>query len=111
MILKLGIEHQGLNVYKVCINDDPWLTLTYLTTMSNFAKFTFCAVSRTRYQIRINRIIGPLFFSFDTGMVYSNNSTKSESVKGEALRFCQSIHVIWLFRHPSLPLTSHNEPF
>ena len=27
--LVIGSEHQGLNVYKVYINDDPGLTLTY----------------------------------------------------------------------------------
>ena len=31
MILKLGMQHWGLKFYKVDINDDPWLTLTYVT--------------------------------------------------------------------------------
>ena len=31
MILKLGMQHQGLKLYKVYINDDPGLTLTYFT--------------------------------------------------------------------------------
>ena len=26
MILKLGLQHQGLKLYKICINDDPGLT-------------------------------------------------------------------------------------
>ena len=30
MILKLGVWHRGLKLYKVHINDDPGLTLTYL---------------------------------------------------------------------------------
>ena len=34
IILKVGKEHQGLEVYKVCINDYPWLTLTNSTAMS-----------------------------------------------------------------------------
>ena len=29
MTLKLGMKHQGLELYKVYINDNPWLTLTY----------------------------------------------------------------------------------
>ena len=29
MILKLGMQHQGLKLYKVCINDDPGLSLTH----------------------------------------------------------------------------------
>ena len=36
MILKLGMQHQGLKLYKVYINDDPGLTLIYNTTRSNW---------------------------------------------------------------------------
>ena len=32
MILKLGMEHYVLKLYKVYINDDTKLTLTYFTT-------------------------------------------------------------------------------
>ena len=35
MILKLGMYHLGLKLYKLYINDDPWLTLTYFTARSN----------------------------------------------------------------------------
>ena len=35
MILKLGMQHPGLEVYKVYINDDTGLTLTYFTARSN----------------------------------------------------------------------------
>ena len=38
MILKLGMEHYELKLYKVYINEDLELTLTYFTTMSNLAK-------------------------------------------------------------------------
>ena len=31
----------GTQVYKVCINDDHWLTLTYLTAMLKLANFCF----------------------------------------------------------------------
>ena len=41
MILKLGMEHYVPKLYKVYINDDPELTLTYFTTMSNLAKIVF----------------------------------------------------------------------
>ena len=41
MILKLGMQHQGLKLYKVYINDDPGLTLTYFTTKSNRVTYTF----------------------------------------------------------------------
>ena len=30
MILRLDMQHQGIKLYKVYINDDPVLTLTYL---------------------------------------------------------------------------------
>ena len=35
---KLGMDHQGLKVYKMYINDDPGLTLTYFTARSNFGQ-------------------------------------------------------------------------
>ena len=30
MILKLGMKHQTMELYKVCINHDPGMTLTFL---------------------------------------------------------------------------------
>ena len=41
MILKLGMKHWGLKLYKVYINDDPGLTLTYFTKRSNCVTCTF----------------------------------------------------------------------
>ena len=35
MIFKLGMNHQGVKVYKVYINHDPGLTLTYFTARSS----------------------------------------------------------------------------
>ena len=35
MILKLGMYHWGLKLYKNYINDDPGLTLTYFTASLN----------------------------------------------------------------------------
>ena len=34
MILKLGMEHQGEGLYKVGINHDPEMTLTYFMVKS-----------------------------------------------------------------------------
>ena len=34
MILKLGVKHQGEELYKVFINRDPVMTLTYFTAGS-----------------------------------------------------------------------------
>ena len=41
MVMKLGMEHYVLKPYKVYINDDPELTMTHVTTISNFAKLVF----------------------------------------------------------------------
>ena len=41
MILELGMWHWGLKLYKVYINDDPGLTLTYFTARSNLVTCTF----------------------------------------------------------------------
>ena len=41
MILKLGMQHQGLKLYKVYINDDPGLTLTYFMARSNWVTCIF----------------------------------------------------------------------
>ena len=34
IILKLGMKHQAMELYKVYINHDPWITLTYFTARS-----------------------------------------------------------------------------
>ena len=34
MIFKLGMKHQGMEVYKICINHDPGMTLTFFTARS-----------------------------------------------------------------------------
>ena len=34
MILKLGTKHRAMEPYKVCINHDPGMTLTYFTARS-----------------------------------------------------------------------------
>ena len=61
MILKIGIDHQVLKVYKVYINDDPGftLTLTYFAAKSNLAKIAYCAYTRPRCQVSVYRTIGP----------------------------------------------------
>ena len=41
MILKLCMQHQGHELYKVYINGDPGLTLTYFTARSNWVTYTF----------------------------------------------------------------------
>ena len=44
MIMKLGMGHYVLKLYKVYINDDPELTLTHFPTMSNLAKLVLVLI-------------------------------------------------------------------
>ena len=53
MILKLGMKHQAMELYKVYINHDPGMTLTYFTVKST-------EVAYPRSQVSIYRTIGPL---------------------------------------------------
>ena len=62
MVMKLGMEHYVLKLYKVSIIDDPEPTLTYFTTVSNLAKKFFV---RPRYQVCVYRTIGLLVFKLD----------------------------------------------
>ena len=41
MTLKVGIQHRVLKYYQVCLNDDPVLTLTCFTAMSNLVPYAF----------------------------------------------------------------------
>ena len=41
MILILGMKHQGMKVYKICINHDPGMTLTYLSARSTQVAHAF----------------------------------------------------------------------
>ena len=52
MIFQLGMEQYVLKLYKIYINDDPGLTLTYFTTMSIVAKFDFLLIGATAPDIR-----------------------------------------------------------
>ena len=44
MIMKLGMVHYVLKLYKVYINNDPELTLAYFTTMSNLGRLAFAFI-------------------------------------------------------------------
>ena len=41
MSLKLGMQHRGLKLYRVYINDGPGLTLAYITARSNLVVYMF----------------------------------------------------------------------
>ena len=53
MILKLGMKHQAMELYKVFINNDPGMTLTHLMARSTY-------VAYPRSQVSVYRTIGPL---------------------------------------------------
>ena len=63
MIMILGMEYYGPKLYTVHINDDPGLTLTYFTTLSNLAKLAFVP----RYQVSVYMTIGPLLKKMSPG--------------------------------------------
>ena len=52
MFLKLGMKHQGEELYKVYINHDPGMTLTYFMARS-------AEVAYPRSQVSVYRTIGP----------------------------------------------------
>ena len=41
MTMELDMEHLGCGAYQVCLNDDPRLTLSYLTSRSNLLPNAF----------------------------------------------------------------------
>ena len=41
MTLKLGMQHRVLKYYQVYSNNDPGLTLTYITARSNLVPYAF----------------------------------------------------------------------
>ena len=41
MTLKVGMQYRVLECYRVCLNDDPELTLTYFTARSNLVPYAF----------------------------------------------------------------------
>ena len=55
LIMKLGMGHYVIKLYKVYIDDDPELTMTYFTTMTNLAK-----LSRLCYQVSVYKTTGPM---------------------------------------------------
>ena len=49
MTLKLGMKHRAIELYKVCINHDPGMTLTYFTARPTSKIF----VSKTTWPIKV----------------------------------------------------------
>ena len=53
IFLRLRIEHQTLKFYDDCINDDPCLTMTNLTTRINMIQFALLAFSTPTYHVSV----------------------------------------------------------
>ena len=51
MILKLGVKHQGQELYKVYINHDPMMTLTYFTARSTSVANAFEWEKMVKYYL------------------------------------------------------------
>ena len=49
MALKLGMKHRAIELYNVCINHDPGMTLTYFTARLTSKIF----VSQTTWPIKV----------------------------------------------------------
>ena len=58
------MDYRELNVYKFFINGDPGLTLTHFMARSNLIKIAYCAYTRPRSQMSVNRTLGPLILFF-----------------------------------------------
>ena len=64
MTLKVGMQHRVIELYQVCSNNDPGLTLIYITARSNLVPYAFvCEKSKTTdfsetfvvYDIKVDR--------------------------------------------------------
>ena len=55
------MQHQGIKLYKVYINDETGLTMTYFTA----SKIANCAFARLGCQVSVYRNIGPLVILLD----------------------------------------------
>ena len=58
MILKLGLKHQGMELYKVYINHDLGMTLTYFTTRSTSVAYAFEWGKVGKCQIMVGNLLG-----------------------------------------------------
>ena len=67
MIIKLGMENNVLELYKVNINDDAELTLTHFKTMSNLVKLVFVLIVGPDIRSAFS---GPLVLWFSLEVIF-----------------------------------------
>ena len=58
MSLKLGMKHQAMELYKVCINYDPGMTLTFFTARSTYAAHAFEWEKIGKCQLMAKNLLG-----------------------------------------------------
>ena len=58
MILKLGIKHLGMELYKVYINHDPGMTLTYFTARSTWVAHAFEWEKIGKCHVMVENMLG-----------------------------------------------------
>ena len=58
MILKLGMKHQAVKLYKVYINHDPGMTLTFFTARSTEAAHAFELEKIGKCQLMAENLLG-----------------------------------------------------
>ena len=52
MILKLGMKHQAMELYKVFVNHDTWMTLTYFLARSTYVAHAFEWGKLLKYHLK-----------------------------------------------------------
>ena len=57
MILKLGMKHQAMELYKVYINYDPGMTLTYFTARSTYVANAYECIHVISSLAQIGRFV------------------------------------------------------
>ena len=58
MILKLGMKHQAMELYKIYINHDPWMTLSFFMARSTLVAHAFEWEKIGKYHLMAENLLG-----------------------------------------------------
>ena len=58
MILKLGMKHQAMKLYKICVNRDPGMNLTFFTTRSTQVAHAFEWEKNRKCHLMAGNLLG-----------------------------------------------------
>ena len=95
MILKLSMKHQAKQLYKVCINHDPGITLTYLMARPTEVTRAFESGNLLKYDLK-----GKTCKKWTNGQkiyVYEKNVLRGLSAPAPGLYTAVHVHII--FKH------------